>query len=281
MKPADPAHAGCVDRSGARPWISGVHRKGKRAISACNWWKTKRCALVRLVSAEQQRIVDGAEQALNASAFPAGVQDNQPGLCQCQCLRQRGARIAALSLGRRHRPSHRALLSARPARSIAATTCPTCAFPSRPGNRARSSPAATRSAGVPDGRPCTPGRAVPNRDGGWRASPSWRSTSLAWGQQSRGLPCRRKPSASIADRNGTIYSPHARWAALVGRSIPAEDRFSLEGNTIRVAPMRALRAARGSPPIRPRAPTPGDCASGSGSTRTSPSRRCRGRTDRA
>ncbi len=205
--------------------------------------------LLRLVSTEQERIIDGAEQALNAIAGSPIVQDNLPGLCQRlldNVVHQSPRYNSALVIGLDGHPvcasgpfDRSTNLSDRPYFRQALLTGGTIVGNYMVGQRS----------GRPTIHMAKPFR---NRDG-VVAGVVAMALDLDWlGQQLARLPLPPDAVASIADRNGTILARRPDGARFVGQPIPAADHFSLEGDTTRIAQMTSLdgrqRIAAYSPP---------------------------------
>ncbi len=205
--------------------------------------------LVRLVGAEQQRIVDGAEQVLNVIAGAPGVQDSQPELCQ---------RLLSNMVRLAPRYNSAAVIDLN-----GHFICASGPFDRSADLSDRSyfrDALATRdfvtdgySIGRRSGRPSLHlARPFRNRDG-VVAGVVAVALDIGWlGQQLARLPLPAEAVASIADRNGVILARTPDGARYVGQSIPTADRFSLHGGQIRIAPMTSLdgrqRIAAYSPP---------------------------------
>ncbi len=193
--------------------------------------------LLRLVSAEQQRIAEGAEQVLHTIGGSPAVQDNQSGPCQrllTNVVRQSPRYNAAAVIGLDGHilcasglVEHGADLSDRSYFRRAVAT----------GGFVIGDYAIGRSSGRPSIH-----MAEPYRDHeGKVAGVVELGLDVEWlGQQLARLPLPPEAAASVADRNGTILARFPDGARFVGRPIPAADRYSLEGDEVRVAPMMSL-----------------------------------------
>ena len=205
--------------------------------------------LLRLVSAEQQRIVEGAQQVLTTISGAPEVQDRQPEPCH---------RLLANLL--RHAPRY------NEAGVIGLDGQRVCGSGPSGGTGDLSGRGYFRRALQTDGfiigddvpasgaaRPSLH-MAAPLRDqDGKLAGVVELGLDIGWlGQQLALLPLPAQAAASIADANGIILARTPDGAAFVGRPIPAADRYSLEGDAIKVAPMVSLdgrqRIAAYSPP---------------------------------
>ena len=192
--------------------------------------------LVRLVSAEQQRIIEGAGQALDVLSSASSVQDNLPERCirLLANLIQQSPRYNSVSV-------------------IGLDGHIRCApFPTDPGidlsDRAYFRRALqTGGTVVGDyaiGRHSkTPrihvARPFRNRDG-VIAGVVEVAIDLDWLQQQLDrLPLPPAATAMIADRNGTILARRPDPASLVGKPILDTNRFMLNGNEIAVATIKA------------------------------------------
>jgi signal transduction histidine kinase/ActR/RegA family two-component response regulator len=185
--------------------------------------------LVHLVSFEQQRIIEGAEQVLDVISSAPSVQDNVPAFCQrllgnlmVQSPRYASASVVGLD--------GRIVCSPNPA-SIGRDMSDRSYFQDalRTGGLAVGEYAIGRSSGKPTMVIAKPFK---NRDG-VTAGVVEVALSLAWfGEQLTNLSLPPGGSARIADRNGIILARHADNARYIGQSILAENRFTLEGNEI-------------------------------------------------
>jgi PAS domain S-box-containing protein len=205
--------------------------------------------LVRLISGEQQRIIDGAEQALYVLSVAPLLQDSQPQLCEGlldNVVRQTPRYTLALVIGL---DGHPVCASGPMDRSTDLSDRWYFRNALQTGGTVVGEFAIGRRTGRPTVHLARPFR---NRDG-VVAGVVALALDIDWlGQQLAHLPLPQDAAASIADRNGTILARTPNGAQFVGRSIPAEDRYSLQGDAIQVAQMTSLdgrqRIAAYSPP---------------------------------
>ena len=193
--------------------------------------------LVRLVSAEQQRIVDGAEQVLDTiSGFPA-VRDNMAASCQqllANVIHQspRYNAVAVIGLDGHIRcapfPVDPSIdLSDRVHFRLALQT----------GGTVIGDYVIGRVSAKPSIHVAKPFR---DRDG-VVAGVVDLALSLDWLQQQlEQLALPPASTAFIADRNGTILARRPFEARFIGMPILPENRFALEGHDVGVATMKGL-----------------------------------------
>jgi len=190
--------------------------------------------LVRLVSAEQQRIAEGAEQVLDVISGAPAVQDNRPDDCQRMLanLVQQSPRYSAAAV----------------AGLDGHIVCASNAWdPGTDVSDRRYFRRALETDGFVIGD-YTVGRLVKqptihmakpfrNRDG-VVAGVVHVALNLVWLQhQLDRLSFPPGSSVSVRDRNGTFLARKPEGARFVGQSIPVENRFSLNGDEVRVLPM--------------------------------------------
>ncbi len=193
--------------------------------------------LVRLVSSEQQRIIEAAEQVLDTLAASPPVQDNVPELCQRllagvlhQSPRYNTGGVIGLDGHIRCAPGpfDPAIdLSYRPHFRLALQT----------GGFVIGEYAVGRMSGRPS---IHVAKAFRNQDGEV-AGVIDLALDLEWlGQQLDRLPMPPAATAFIADRNGTILARRPDSARYTGTPILPENRFALAGNEIGTATMNSL-----------------------------------------
>jgi signal transduction histidine kinase/FixJ family two-component response regulator len=192
--------------------------------------------LVHLVSFEQQRIIDGAEQVLDVIGGAPAVQDNTLPLCQrllANLLRQSPRYAFAAVIGL----DGHVVCSPDPANiGVDLSDRPYFQNAMRSGDTAIGEYVVGRGSGKPSIGIAKPYR---NRDG-TIAGVVEVSLDLRWlGEQLAGLALPPGGSARVADHNGIILARHTDNARYIGQPILAENRFTLEGNEI------AVRAAHG------------------------------------
>ena len=209
--------------------------------------------LVRLVSAEQQRIADGAEQVLNAIGAAPGAQDNQPEFCQrllVDLVRQSPRYTSAAIIGL---DGHRICASGPFDRSEDQSDRGFFRAALATGDFVTGG----YTIGRRSGRPTLPmAKPFRNHDGAV-AGVAVVAIDIGWlGQQLARLPVPPEAIASIADRNGVILARTPEAARYVGRPIPATDRFTLEGDAIGVVPMTSLDGRRQIAAYLPPGPDP-------------------------
>ncbi len=191
--------------------------------------------LVRLVSAEQQRIVEGAEQALNAISGLPAVQDKLPELCPkllAALLEQSPRYNAAGIIGL---DGHPVCASGPVNRSLDMSDRSYFRNALLMGGFVIGEYAIGRISGQPTIHMAKPFKA---RDG-TVTGVAYLGLSLDWLRQQLehlGLP--PDVAVSVRDRNGTMLARFPDGARYVGQPMPEAMRFSLEGDEIRVVPMK-------------------------------------------
>ncbi len=193
--------------------------------------------LVRLVSSEQQRILDGAEQVLATISGAPAVQDNDPAACQ---------RLLANLM--EHAPRYNS------AAVIGLDGHPVCApVPFDRGINVSGSsyfPAALKTGGFVIGEYAIgrisgkPGlhmaRPLINRNG-TVAGVVHVTLDLGWlGEQLKHLALPQGAVASVVDRNGTVLARYPDGMHFVGEPIPAANRFALAGDKPAIFQMTSL-----------------------------------------
>ena len=205
--------------------------------------------LLRLVGAEQQRIIDGAEQALNVIGGSPIVQDNLPALCQRMLdnvVRQSPRYNSAFVIGL---DGHPLCGSGQVDRNTDLSDREYFRNALLPGGTVVGEYTIGRRSGRPTIHIAKPFR---NRDG-VVAGVVAVALDIDWLDRQLGrLALPPDAVASVVDRNGIILARTPDGERYVGQSIPVQDRFSLEGTAVRVAPMASLdgrqRIAAYSPP---------------------------------
>jgi len=193
--------------------------------------------LVRLVSAEQLRIVEGAEQVLDVIAGSPAVQDGTPGLCSrllANLLKQAPRYNSAVVIGLDGHyicapgPFDRDTdLSDRTYFRLALQT----------GGFAVGDYAVSRWAIQPTIHMAKPFRTREGTLAGVVAV----GLSIDWlGQQLDRLVLPAGAVASIKDRNGTVLAYHPDGRRFVGHPMVAENRFTLEGNEVSVVKLKGI-----------------------------------------
>ena len=193
--------------------------------------------LVRLVSAEQQRIIDGAEQVLNVISTSPFLQDNLPGLCERELnglVRQSPRYNSATVIGL---DGHRICASGPFDRDADLSGRAYFQRALQTGGTVVGEYTIGRRSGRPALHTAKPFR---NRDG-VVAGVVVLALDIAWlNQQLAQLPLPANAVASIADRNGNILARSPNGENYIGQPIPPEDRFSLQSDAIAIGPMRSL-----------------------------------------
>ena len=193
--------------------------------------------LVRLVSAEQQRIIEGAEQVLDTLSSTPAVQDNIPELCRRQL-----ANLLRLS----PRYSYGAVIGLD-----GYVLCAPAPFDSgidlsgrtyfrlalQTGGFVLGDYTVGRLSGGPTIHAAKPFR---NHDGKI-AGVIVLALSLDWlAQAVERLRLPPEAIVTIADRNGIFMIRHPGQERFAGTPIPAGNRFILDGTKIGIAPMMSL-----------------------------------------
>ena len=193
--------------------------------------------LVRLVAAEQQRILEGTEQTLNAISGAPAVQDNWPEICQ-RLLRNvveqspRYTTVAVIGLDGRVVCVPRA-----DQRGIDVSDRDYFRAALQSGGFTLGGYEVSRGTGQPVLHMAKPFRTSDGTVAGVVVA----ALGIDWlGQQLERLPLPPGASVSIADRNGTILARHPDGARFVGQPMVSENRFSLEGNEVGIARMTSL-----------------------------------------
>ncbi len=191
--------------------------------------------LVRLVSAEQQRIVEGAEQALNAISGAPFVQDNLPEQCQrllANLLEQSPRYIFAGVVGL---DGH--LVCAAGPSDSSVNFSDRAYF--RNALQTDSFVIGEYTVGRVSGQPSIHfAKPLRNRDG-IVVGVVELGLSLDWlRQQLEHLALPPDVAVSVRDRNGTILARFPDGARYVGQPMPDAMRFSLAGDEIKVVPMK-------------------------------------------
>jgi PAS domain S-box-containing protein len=187
--------------------------------------------LLRLVASEQQRIVEGAEQVLDAISSTRAVQENQPEPCQ---------RLLANLLSRAPRYSsagvigldgHLICVPGPLDRSVDASDRAYFRLALQTGGAVVGEYAVGRTTQQPTIHIAKP---FTNRDG-MVAGVTYVALSLPWlNQQLERLPLPPKSVVAIVDRNGTFLARSPEGPRFVGQTVPADRRFALEGNEIKL-----------------------------------------------
>ena len=189
--------------------------------------------LVRFVRAEQQRILEGAEEVLNVISSTSAVQRNLPELCEqlVADVLARSPRYDNLSVIDLN--GHRICAPGQYDRAEDLSSHSFFRLALQTGGFAIGEYAATRGA-----KPTIDlAKPFQNPDGAI-AGVVVISLNLEWlGQQFAHVPLPPDALATIADRNGTILARYPDAARNAGQAIPARNRFLLEGNEIRVTPI--------------------------------------------
>ena len=190
--------------------------------------------LVHLVGAQEQRIVEAAEQVLNTLSVAPAVQDNLTGLCQrllagLLAESPRYNAVAVIGLD-----GHLRCAPGPTDSSIDASDRPWFRRALATGGFVIDDYSVGRVSGKPTVKMARPFR----NSEGVVAGVVMLSLSLDWlGQQLEHLDLPSRSIVTIADRNGTILARRPAQADFVGQPIPQKDRFLLEGNQARVVPM--------------------------------------------
>jgi PAS domain S-box-containing protein len=197
--------------------------------------------LVRLISAEQARIAEGAEQVLNVISGAPFVQENPPGLCQrllADLLEQSPRYVFAAVIGL---DGHAVCAPRAVDRGIDASKRDYFRLALQTGGFAIGGYAVGNATGQPSIHMAKPLR---NRDGlvvGVVAV----ALSLDWlGQQLEHLALPPGAAVSIIDRSGTVLAGYPDGAGFVGRPVGAEYRFTLEGNVDKVVRITSREGRR-------------------------------------
>lgn len=193
--------------------------------------------LVHLVTAEQQRIAEGAEQVLDTIASIPAVQDNQAEVCQRlianllkRSPRYNSAAILGLDGHNFCAPDQQAATLDVSDRTDFRLALQTGGFVIGEYLVGRGS----EKPGVPMAKPIT-------NQNGQVVGVVEVGLDVHWlGRQLARLALPPGAVATIADRNGIILARTPDGAPGVGQPIPAGDRYSLEGHEIRIAPVTGL-----------------------------------------
>ena len=193
--------------------------------------------LVRLVAAEQQRIVEGAEQVLNTLAGAPSVQDGQPELCRrllANLLEQSPRYINANVLGLDGR-----ILCAPgpfdPTTNGSDRTYFRMAL--QTGGFAIGDYVIGRGSGQPTLHMAKPFKTRDETVAGVVEV----ALSIDWLAQQLGhLPLLPGAIVTVADRNGTILVRHPGQERFSGLPLPADYRFMLDGNEVGVTRWTSL-----------------------------------------
>ena len=192
--------------------------------------------LVRLVSAEQQRIIEGAGQALDVLSSSPAVQDNLPEMCTrlLANLIQQSPRYKSLSVVGLDGHLRCAPFATDPGIDLSDRAYFRRAL--QTGGTVVGEYVIGRTWKTPRIHVARPFR---NRDG-VVAGVVEVAIDLDWLQQQlEWLPLPPMATALIADRNGTILARRPDPASLVGKPILTANRFMLDGNDVGVTTMRA------------------------------------------
>ncbi len=204
--------------------------------------------LMRLVSAEQQQIAEGAEQALNAISASPAVQDNLPELCPRQLANLLAQSPRYTFAGVIGLNGHFVCGSSPFDRSIGVADRAYFRDALQTGGFVIGDYAVGRASGQKSVHMAKPFR---DRDG-IIAGVVVLALDLDWLRQQLerlGLP--PDIAVSVRDRNGTMLARFPDGARYVGQPMPEAMRFSLAGDAIRVDPMQG---ADGRPRIVAYAP---------------------------
>ena len=197
--------------------------------------------LVRQVSAEGQRITEGADQALNALSAAPSVQDAMPQLCQrllAELLEQSPRYNSTAVIGL---DGHLLCAPGPTDSSIDASDRSWFRRALATGGFVIGEYTVGRVSGLP-----TIHMAKPFRNAeGVVAGVVDLSLSLEWlGQQLEHLDLPPRSIVTISDRNGTTLARRPGQARFAGQPIPEKNRYLLEGKEIRVFPMTSLDDGR-------------------------------------
>jgi len=193
--------------------------------------------LMRMVSGEQARIMEGAEQVLDLVGISPAIQDGQAGLCQrllAGLLKQAPRYIFAAFLGL---DGHTACAPRPVDGRVDASSRVYFRLALQTGGFAIGNYAVGDVTGQPSLHMAKP---VRNRDGTVVGVVTV-ALSLDWFGQQLGH-IRLPPGAvvSIADRSGTYLARRPDGERYVGQPMRPEDRFLLEGDADRVVTMTSL-----------------------------------------
>jgi len=193
--------------------------------------------LVRLVAAEQQRIIEGAEQMLTVLGAAPSVRDSLPGLCKqyLTSLEQDAPRYGALAV-------------------IGVDGRPVCASIPYSADADLSDDAgfakALRTGGFVVGdyalgrlseQPALPFARPFRRSDGSAGGVIVAELSLAWlGEQLRILPLPNAASVTVADRSGRILARHPDGKVFAGTLLPGRNLHVLEDTRPAVGPYVAV-----------------------------------------
>ncbi len=193
--------------------------------------------LVRLVSAEQRRIIEGAESVLDTIAGAPSVQDGIHELCQrllINLVRTSPRYNAAAVIGRDGRT---VCFSAPFDRAADASDRAYFRRAMQTGGFAIGDYMIGRGTGKPGIGLAKPFTTADGAVGGVVEL----TLSTDWlGRQLDGLALPPGANAAIIDRNGTILAHSPNGARLVGRPVPADYRFALDGAAVGVGEMTSL-----------------------------------------
>ena len=194
--------------------------------------------LVRLVASGQQRIIEGAEQVLNLMGGAPSVQDNVPALCQrtlVNLLNQAQRYAAAAVIGLDGSIRCAAPFPFDPAVNLSGQDFFVRAL--KTGGFVLSG----YEPGMVTNQPAIHMAKPFRNQSGEVAGVVAVALALDWlGQQLDRLPLPQGATALISDRNGIMLARYPNGARFVGKPMPAQNHFLLEGDQVGIASVMSL-----------------------------------------